>query len=438
MMEQARISTPQGTQPAQGLRQRPAAEGADANAPQGGFLALLAALDSAAISDTGPAGAQASALEDLSAAASDNPSVLTDVSALAAWQGLWAGGQRALEGAAVAGAAGGAGGVSAWAGALRGNDGSALGLVAETAQLDGAADQLGAALPGGLAAPARGGLRTQATALSGQRNGASLVPGAADVGALRATSAPVVAQQALVGAQALPGAWAAVESAALFANQRLSALDSGQMTGGDAGARESLAETFASDFAASALGSTRSPDGAGAGRHGDGQPDGSLASGGAAHEASEASSVDGTPAFAEHGPFAAEDRVAEQVAYWVNQKTQNAELTVNRDGQPMEVSVTLNGNEAHISFRSDQQDARDLLDRSAAQLRELLGAEGLVLSGMTVGVSTRDGGNGSNSMAQPRHRETVRHAQVAGAADTGSGTAVRRDRVTDRSVDVFV
>lgn len=49
----------------------------------------------------------------------------------------------------------------------------------------------------------------------------------------------------------------------------------------------------------------------------------------------------------------AEDRVAEQVAYWVNQKTQNAELTLQRDGHPVEVSVSLSGNEAHVSFRGD-------------------------------------------------------------------------------------
>jgi len=124
------------------------------------------------------------------------------------------------------------------------------------------------------------------------------------------------------------------------------------------------------------------------------------------------------------------------VAYWVNQKTQNAELTLNRDGQPVEVSVTLSGNEAHVSFRSDQPQTRELLDKSMAQLSELLRSEGLVLSGMSVGTSAgqREHGGGSD---QPGQREGTRQARVTAAAPSGSAPLLRTGS-TDRAVDVFV
>ncbi len=44
----------------------------------------------------------------------------------------------------------------------------------------------------------------------------------------------------------------------------------------------------------------------------------------------------------------AEEPMADQVAYWVNQNTQNAEMTLEHDGQPVQVSVSLSGNEAHV------------------------------------------------------------------------------------------
>ena len=134
----------------------------------------------------------------------------------------------------------------------------------------------------------------------------------------------------------------------------------------------------------------------------------------------------------------AEEQVAEQVAYWVNQKTQNAELTLTRDGQPVEVSVSLSGNEAHVSFRSDQAQTRELLDQSMAQLSDLLRSEGLVLSGMTVGTSSgqqRDGA-GDSSERQSGRREGGRQAQVVAATPRGS-TSLLRGASPDRALDVF-
>jgi flagellar hook-length control protein FliK len=127
----------------------------------------------------------------------------------------------------------------------------------------------------------------------------------------------------------------------------------------------------------------------------------------------------------------------EQVAYWVNQKTQNAELTLQRDGHPVEVSLSLSGNEAHVSFRSDQQQTRELLDQSMAQLSDLLRSEGLVLSGMSVGTSARDS-DGGREAGQQRPREGARQAQVVSAVPAGAASLARGGGTLDRAVDVFV
>jgi flagellar hook-length control protein FliK len=134
-----------------------------------------------------------------------------------------------------------------------------------------------------------------------------------------------------------------------------------------------------------------------------------------------------------------EEQVAEQVSYWINQRTQNAELTLQRDGQAVEVSVTLTGNEAHVAFRSDQSQTRELLDSSMAQLSELLRSQGLVLSGMTVGTSAGQGDDANKNaerQGQPS-RQGERQAQVVAAVPAG-GAALSRAGSPDRSVDVFV
>ena len=152
---------------------------------------------------------------------------------------------------------------------------------------------------------------------------------------------------------------------------------------------------------------------------------------------SDAGSFTDATALADPNALGAEEQVAEQVAYWVNQKTQNAELTLQRDGHPVEVSVSLSGNEAHVSFRSDQQQTRELLDQSMAQLSDLLRSEGLVLSGMSVGTSARDSAGGGEA-GQQRPREGARQAQVVSAVPAGVTSLARGGGTLDRAVDVFV
>lgn len=135
----------------------------------------------------------------------------------------------------------------------------------------------------------------------------------------------------------------------------------------------------------------------------------------------------------EGAALAPEDAITEQVTYWLSENLKNAELTVDHAGQPIEVRVSLTGNEAHVAFRSDQAQTRSLLDASVEQLRELLRSEGLVLSGMSVDTQA-DGQRG-----QPDGDPSPPHAaSEAAPSKDGEPLAPARRILTDRSVDLFV
>lgn len=138
--------------------------------------------------------------------------------------------------------------------------------------------------------------------------------------------------------------------------------------------------------------------------------------------------ADATPS----GMGSAEEQLAEQVAYWVHHKTQSAELTLDQGGSPVEVKVSLTGDEAQVSFRSDQAEARQLLDTSSAELRAMLQREGLQLAGVTVGTA---GGEGAPARQGAREggRQQARRAAVQAAAPAGSARGMG-----GQSVDIFV
>jgi flagellar hook-length control protein FliK len=90
-----------------------------------------------------------------------------------------------------------------------------------------------------------------------------------------------------------------------------------------------------------------------------------------------------------------EFQVAEQVAYWITQDVQNAEIKLDGLGlDPVEVSIRMSGNEAQVSFRTDEIHTRDLLDSASTHLKEMLQSQGIVLSGVSVGTSGSGGHNG--------------------------------------------
>jgi len=457
-MEKARISSQHGTHESRSstraanksaAAQDTTAQAADTN----GFSFLLASLgDGGLAADVPDATALAADAQDpaaLAALQSGLPygmqpgmQALAEGAATdARWQGAL-GGANTLAGAGTAGALAGLAGLPG----QNGLSGMAFGaekaglqsLVGQTAMLDGAAETAGVngTAVGGGAAPWRGGVpgRFQSTLAAAGVDAASGAGGALN-SALRG-----LAKDDKKGASSDPGAASAAVTAAAAAPSldRRDAMLGGGATGVRGNIDPSLAMAsaqLAGVAEAAAGGDARS---SGRGGESPGQGTSALTHAGVGESGPELSGTDAAfslDAAVDPAQAAMEEQLAEQVAFWVNQKTQSAEITLDRDGQPVEVTVSLTGTEAHVTFRSDQADTREMLDTTVAQLRDLLQSEGLQLSGVTVGSS---GGQGARDGDAPQGdpRQGARHATVQAAGS--ASTAVRAQQVTDRSVDIFV
>ncbi len=142
----------------------------------------------------------------------------------------------------------------------------------------------------------------------------------------------------------------------------------------------------------------------------------------------------------ESAPAEREQEVSEQVAFCVHQKVQNASLSIQHEGKPIQVQVQLNGQEAHVRFAADDEQARQLLADGQSQLRELLEAQGLNLSGVSVdaGGAHQQGAGGQSDDGQ---RAQARSARVAvNAADLPVDALNTRQvsRAAQTGVDLFV
>ena len=428
-MEPKRVATPPQsphTGPAAHTSRNKASTQATPDAASGGtggFLSLLSALDdslNAVVDDVMGAATDAALLP-----ADEAPLLPTDAAALMALLAgnippapAGQGGGDALKGAQGASTLSLGQGAATLA-ALQAELLPPGGLVAQTARLDGAADK--AALEGQnpMAGYKRAFSRLQ-TVLSTSVAGAS-------------TAALAAGQRSAVGEKpGMPTALMTSAGSHAVPERRDAVL------AGTALPRNGLEVAAAPTLIAQAA-TAASPEAAALVRAtGDkATPDGLTDVWGAAHAGPEAASApDAATALAEPNQTAAEDALAEQVAYWVSENLQNAELTVTHNGQPVEVSVSMSGKEAHIVFGSDQSETRDLIDASLAQLRELLHSEGLILSGVTVGESSARNADSDGSGDASRGRQGGRQAQMlVPVAEAG---APRVNVLTDRAVDLFV
>lgn len=455
-MESARIPGQQGAQATHDTRAaraggKPAAQrdAAGAGAPQDGFSALLAAL-----------GGDPAPLQDAALLGTDDGGEPADPASLAAapagdtaaWPVFWnavpgsalpsVGGTVAAspgpQGTLPAGVVGDAAAtVPAWSagtGTLLSSGGAAPdSLVAQTALLDGAADAAqrqgaGAGFMPTAAAGAKGAKAAwQGWSAAAQGDAAGMAAGVPK----GAIAEKKMLSDALASAPALamPGTQAGADrreagGAQMAGSVRQGAADLASLvSAGGQVLPESLNEWRAGARGGESSGAS-APHAHGAGAAGEAVADPTLAA------------SDGMGVSADPTPVAGDDALSEQVAFWVHQKTQNAELTLDRDGQPVEVKVSLSGNEAHVTFRSDQVQTRDALDASVAQLRDLLQREGMVLSGVTVGASgAGDGGAGRESSPG---RQGAQHARVQAAATEAVAGTGRAGGAGNRAVDIFV
>lgn len=125
--------------------------------------------------------------------------------------------------------------------------------------------------------------------------------------------------------------------------------------------------------------------------------------------------------------------------YWIGgEGRHSAELKVDEmAGGPVEISIQLQGNEATIAFKADGQQAQDALLSGSRDLEKMLGQEGMVLSGLSVGTSGAHGGGqsfGGGPTAQP-YGEPV--AELSGSK-RGSETIGQSARRPQGVVDHFV
>ena len=315
-------------------------------------------------------------------------------------------------------------------------------LVAETARMDSSAVEAAEmAADTGRAGTGRPGMARAAPAVAaalaaaaqaqakGVRSTSALAPALPNTAAAHSSALAPSAQQALADSTAaLP---ARPEGAAGLAAALRSAME--------AGAAPSL-EVGAPALAVLAPGAARTgAEGRAPGQGAGGAAAAADLSQPATQPADGAPAAPGSDASAPALPESAStlDAVTEQMAYWAADQLQNAELTLAHDGRPVQVRVSLEGQHAHVAFRSDQSETRALLDAGTGQLRDLLGQEGLVLSGVSVG-----SGN-AQSDAPPRSlpgRGAARQAAgVVAQAPGATGERPQRAGVlTERKVDLFV
>lgn len=127
--------------------------------------------------------------------------------------------------------------------------------------------------------------------------------------------------------------------------------------------------------------------------------------------------------------------VAEKVSYWISNDVQNAEMKLDGLGDhPVEVSIRMHGNEAHVAFRTDEAMARDVLETASQSLKDMLQKEGVVLSGVSVGTS----GSGDSGSQGRNPRQGGRQAGIFVEKPLGSDARLGGVRNAGQALDLFV
>ena len=122
--------------------------------------------------------------------------------------------------------------------------------------------------------------------------------------------------------------------------------------------------------------------------------------------------------------------------YWMSSDMTNAEMKLDGFGEsPVEVSISVHGNQTHVAFRTDEAQTRLALEDAGTTLKDMLSKEGLNLAGVSVGTS----GAGGDGTQDHRSRQESRPAFIVNLADkfpSGTSGHVVTSRVGQ--LDVFV
>lgn len=144
------------------------------------------------------------------------------------------------------------------------------------------------------------------------------------------------------------------------------------------------------------------------------------------------------------GTYPPEELVSEPVRFWVGgDQAQRADMTVDDvGGGSVDVTIRLQGKEAHVVFRADESVARDALQSGSGQLKDLLGQGGLTLSGMSVGTSAGDGASSREGAKDGKPTgapgKVTRVAVDAATTQRDATGMVAGPRSAGRGVDLYV
>ena len=137
------------------------------------------------------------------------------------------------------------------------------------------------------------------------------------------------------------------------------------------------------------------------------------------------------------GAVPLETYVAEQDTYWINQDVQNAELKLEGIGlEPVQVNITMQGNEAFVTFTTDEQQAREALENARQQLQDMLQSQGVILSGLSVGSNST--GNSGFQSQERNPRQANKQTVVASVTPQMQENRPRAGRSTGSTLDLFV
>lgn len=129
------------------------------------------------------------------------------------------------------------------------------------------------------------------------------------------------------------------------------------------------------------------------------------------------------------------------MAFWMNSRQQKAEVVLERDGAPVRVQVTMEGSTAHVTFRSDEQATRSMLDASVAQLRDMLASQGVELAGVQVDAQAsgnQQGGASAGQQAENFMPEGARRVRLQSLGGAEQAAGVQRSQGSARQgVDIF-